>query len=101
MALQIAVSLLEVDVEGNGGRLSINLKCWEAEADTEVDDPVIDVNKSSVIKRGVAGLTLQQLVNRATTDIGEQFQDEIDEYKQGQTVGGMVNINALQNGLVG
>jgi hypothetical protein len=101
MALQIDVNLVEVAVDGDGGKLTINLKCWEAGADIQTDEPVIDMDKSALIKKGVEGLTKQALVNRATTEIGEQFQAEIDRYKQEQTVGGLVNITALQNGLAG
>lgn len=108
MALQIDVTWVDVVPKGAGGTMTLNLKCWIEGDDSKTDTPVLDIDKSAYIKKGVEDVTTQQLVNRATTEIGEAFQAEIELYKNNASIAqrkavieGMVNITALENALKG
>lgn len=101
MALQIDVRTVDAIPDGDGGTLTLNLKCWAEGDNPATDTPVIDVDKSAFVLRGVEGQTDQQLINRATLNIGLQFQAAINAYKRRELVLGMVNVTAVENGLVG
>lgn len=101
MALQKSVTIVSVVTEGQGGTLTLNLKCWLSEDDPATDEPVLDIRKSAYVKKGVEGSTKQQLVNRATTEIALAFQQVIDDYNNEQTLISMVNTTAVENGLTG
>lgn len=101
MALQIDVDNKIANREGSGGILSMRLRCWLEAADPEADDPIINVVKNSYVKGRVEGLSLQQLVNRAMTDIGNQMQLEIDDYLYEQSVLDLVDESQIENALTG
>lgn len=97
MALQIDVSNVRLAPTGNGRTLTINMKCWEAGATPETDAPVIDVDRSTTIKRRPS----QEVLDKAVSQIGKQFQKEIDNYNRRQVIIGKVDTEALENELTG
>ncbi len=101
MALQINVTKVSAVSQGEGGTLTLNMKCWSEGADPQADDPVLQIEKSAYIKKRVECVTGQQLVNRATKEIGKAFQAAIDRYKNEQTILSMVNTNAVEDALTG
>lgn len=109
MALQIAVEKVSVTDCGEQFsekklNITVNLKCWLAGADTEVDDTVIDQDFSSDYKI-IEGVSLSTSITITFTDIKRQMQQCIDTYKRevallaNATLDGAVT--ALQSALIG
>ncbi len=76
-----------------GYNMTYNLKYY---VDSDALPPDIDIDKSVLVKEKVVGMTNDQLVNRGLVDIGEQMQNEIDNFKKVQTALGVVDFAAKE-----
>lgn len=97
MAWYATVTVEDVVKREKGGTLTLKLELYDV--DPPSGTPKFETTESADIKGNVEGLTRQQLVNRASSAVGEQLLEVAKTYIRITEYESMVNTAAVETGI--
>ena len=100
MALVKIIDNVVVTPDGTGcHNLSMRLRLFANGANPETDEPLMECEKTGLVKSYVGGLTQNDLIARATEKIIKEFQIAIDAYIIRQNIAKKIDTKAIESRL--